>query len=461
MWRAGREVPSVPDGRQHASMLEYTARRYRSAVAIGFGLTGFGVATYLAAMQIAAAKLSSWVIALTAGIGGAAIGIWVAIAVIGGFFLPLPRGLARRWYWMQLVVERTHSVVIVTDRPGRIVEVNPAFERQTGYTLDEARGRTPGRLLQGPLTDAATVKRMSLAVAQGHPFSEEVVNYDRWGRTYSARIDVEPIHDAAANVVGFVSTQTDVTVLKDLVEEKQRAYDAANHANQVKSEFLAGMSHELRTPLNAILGFAEMMQSEVLGPVPPQYRDYVQNIHSSGDRLLTLISNMLDLLSLEENAFVVRLEEVDLKPVVTEIVDGLRPKAEAADVQLHVGFETESTTSVVDPQALARAFENVVLNAIQFTPRGGVVRVALSASARGAMLEVRDSGIGIAQDRLDEVQEPFNAVSGYARKPLAGAGIGLPISRRLVEVQGGRLSVQSEVGRGTVVRIELPRQDAA
>jgi PAS domain S-box-containing protein len=443
-------------------MLDRSIRRSRGALALGLGLVFACLGADFALAALAGADPAGWGALILAGIAGALIGTCVPLAVLHAFYLPLPRRLATRWQWMELVVERTHTVVMVTDEEGCIVEVNPAFERQTGYTLADVKGRTPSEILQGPLTNADTARRMREAAATGRSFSEEIVSYDRWGQPYFARLDVDPIRDKAGNLIGFVTTQTDTTALMEMLEDTRRARAAAEHANQVKAEFLAGMSHELRTPLNAIIGFAELMDSEILGSIqPPRYRDYLRNILTSADRLLAMITDMLDLSSLQENAFVVQLEEIELGTVITGIIEGLRPRAEAAEVQLQMRVETERTTIMADRHALARAIENVVLNAIKFTPRGGTVRVGLRTSDHGVEVEVRDTGVGISRDRLAEIQEPFNSVSGYARGPQAGTGIGLPISRRLVEVQGGHLSVESEVGRGTTVRIELPKEAAA
>ncbi len=233
----------------------------------------------------------------------------------------------------------------------------------------------------------------------------------------------------------------------------------AEAASRAKSEFLANMSHELRTPLNAIIGFSEVMRAGAFGPIGERYTGYVEDIHSSGEHLLEIINEILDFSKAESGAIEVVLEEVDLGEVIESATRMLVQRARGKGLDLAVDIDPAVGSIVTDDRMLRRILLNLLTNAIKFTPAGG--RVAVEAAhlpTRELRLVVRDTGIGIAPAHIPVVMKPFGQVeSAYTRKH-EGTGLGLPLTRMLVERLGGRFALESAVGKGTSVIIVLPAE---
>ena len=246
--------------------------------------------------------------------------------------------------------------------------------------------------------------------------------------------------------------------MRDLAEQYNAQKIRAEAANRAKSEFLANMSHELRTPLNAIIGFSEAMQHKVHGPLGiPAYETYVQDIHTSGRFLLSMISDILNMAKLEAGRVQLNITE---QPVLGAVDDCLRMvRADAQKAGITVTQDVDGAATVeADPRALRQILINLMSNAIKFTPEGGHVLVRSRQRNGQLYLAVRDSGIGIPAARLPHITEPFEQVDGADTRCRGGSGLGLAISRRLVEMHGGALRIRSTVHEGTVVTVRLPLQ---
>jgi signal transduction histidine kinase len=234
----------------------------------------------------------------------------------------------------------------------------------------------------------------------------------------------------------------------------------AENASEAKSRFLANMSHELRTPLNAIIGFSEMMRTEALGPVgSPRYRAYADDINRSGMHLLGLINDLLDLSKIEAGKMELVEDMVDVPRLVEDCLLLVRDVARRGKVELVAEVPSGLPLLYADERKLKQVLLNLLSNAVKFTPEGGKVAVAAEASGgRGLALAIADTGIGIAPEHLAVVLEPFGQVR-QAQDDLAephGTGLGLPLSRALAELHGGRLEIESAPGRGTTIRLCLP-----
>ncbi len=234
-----------------------------------------------------------------------------------------------------------------------------------------------------------------------------------------------------------------------------QARDAAQAAARAKAQFLATMSHELRTPLNSIIGFSEMMTEELFGPLGAQrYRDYAQGIRDSGCHLLELIDDVLDMAKIDAGKYVIRRLPLDLTPVVADCLRLVAGRAEEAGIGLEPPAPGRWTIAA-DRRAVRQILLNLLSNAIKFTPAGGRIRVGIEAEAGHVAVVVADTGIGIPEDKLALVTEPFEqAHSGYSAAQ--GTGLGLSITKSLVELHGGRLDIRSREGAGTVVTVMLP-----
>ncbi|MGB5091921.1 MAG: ATP-binding protein [Parvibaculum sp.] len=245
--------------------------------------------------------------------------------------------------------------------------------------------------------------------------------------------------------------------LVDLAEKYAAEKTRAETANRSKSEFLANMSHELRTPLNAIIGFSEMMESGIFGPLgSPKYQEYTTDIRSSGQHLLELINDILDMSKIEAGRMTLEMQNIDLAPVVTESLRLVSGRADIASVRIH-----NSVTSLpgidADKRAIKQVLLNLLSNAIKFTPAGGDIFVDAENHKDGLTISVRDTGIGIPASALPKIGRPFEQVESQHSKKHKGTGLGLALSRSLVEMHGGTLTIASTEGVGTTVSFTLPR----
>jgi signal transduction histidine kinase len=229
-------------------------------------------------------------------------------------------------------------------------------------------------------------------------------------------------------------------------------------ANRAKSMFLANMSHELRTPLNAIIGFGEMMHREIMGPIGvPAYKEYAQHIHESGMHLLSLVEEMLDLAKVEAGKL--QIERVPTQPgvLLAESLVMLRPAAEKAKIEIVVDGDPSTWPMIEgDRVKLKQVFVNLIGNAVKFTPAGGRATVSGETDGVGLRIRIRDTGIGIRAQDIPLVLQPFYRVSSAFEGTHQGAGLGLPFAKSVVELHGGTLGIESELGSGTTVTINLP-----
>lgn len=236
-------------------------------------------------------------------------------------------------------------------------------------------------------------------------------------------------------------------------DEQTRAVAAAS---QAKSDFLAGMSHELRTPLNAVIGFAELMRmNQRVEPLTRRQAQAVEQILGSGQHLLNLIEEVLDLARIEAGKLSMSVERVDPQLVVRQVCDTLRPAAEAAGVTLRAPAPTAGLGVVADRTRLRQVLINLLSNAIKYNREGGDVLLEVRQTADGVALSVHDTGVGIPEDRMTELFQPFNRL-GRETSDVAGTGIGLAVSRRLAEAMNGRLECASVEGEGATFTLHLP-----
>ncbi|MGB9142977.1 MAG: ATP-binding protein [Aestuariivirga sp.] len=243
--------------------------------------------------------------------------------------------------------------------------------------------------------------------------------------------------------------------LADLADKYAREKTRAEAANRSKSEFLANMSHELRTPLNAIIGFSEVMQEEMFGPLGSgKYTEYSHDIHKSGQFLLDVINDILDMSKIEAGRMELELTKLSLPSIIQDIMRFVGPRA--AEGKVEVTLDLPKTCNITaDRRALKQVFINLMSNAVKFTPEGGQVRVAMTSSKEGAKVVISDTGIGIPHNDIEKLGRPFEQVENQFTKSKGGSGLGLAISKSLVDLHNGSLTIASTVGAGTTVTVEL------
>ena len=356
------------------------------------------------------------------------------------------------------VASVTSGVVIcdATQHDQPIVFANAAFTRITGYSTAEALGRNC-RFLQGRNTDRETVERMRRAIAVGRAITVTLRNYRKDGRTFWNEVNISPLHDESGRLIHFVGILQDATHRIRTEENLREAKDQAEVANRAKSEFLANVSHELRTPLNAILGFTEIMQLEMFGPMgAPQYHTYAKDVHDSGQLLLDIINDILDLSKIEAGRMELFPEAVAVGEVFEACLRLVTGRAQTNGVILRAAPPPNLPRLRVDPRAIRQMLANLLTNAVKFTPKGGQVTLTARADGDQIELSVADTGIGIAPKDIAKVLEPFGQADNPHSRRQQGTGLGLPIVKALVEQSGGSFRLESRVDHGTTVTLRLP-----
>jgi len=331
--------------------------------------------------------------------------------------------------------------ILQLDESGRIISANPEAERIFRAGEDRLRGRDLRELVNiGDFTVARMVETQTVAVD---------------GVAREVEVSFAPYRSNGQPRM--------LALVRDITERKARerdlivAREAAENANLSKSHFLASMSHELRTPLNAILGFAEVIRDRHLGDgVSPIYAEYADGIHASGKHLLSLIDDILDLSKIEYGGPALNTETVDLGALTRDAVEMMRGVAANKNLDMRLVAPGAPVTVAADARALRQVALNLLSNAVKFTPPEGRVEAIVEADG-GPKLTVRDTGIGITPEDMAHIFEPFHRGNSQVARTHPGTGLGLVITRKLVELHGGKIELESDVGHGTSVTVSLPK----
>ena len=362
----------------------------------------------------------------------------------------------------EVFFEHTEIGMIMVSLDRQILRVNRAYAERLGYRPEELVGR-PSYITTHPddrgLNDA--VRQRVLDGAEANAVIEKRY-VCRDGRVVHGLLSMCAVRDEHGNPEYMVGQLVDITERKRIESELRVAKEQAEASSRAKSEFLASMSHELRTPLNAVIGFSEVLEGEVFGPIgSAKYREYAQDIRASGQHLLDLISDILDMARVEAGRYQLHCEVFGLPELVRECVRFVDLRARQSGIELVTDLASEALQLDADRRAVKQILLNLLANAIKFTPAGGAVTIRARIEDGRCAVAVSDTGIGISRADLARLGRPFEQVANVMQRPHGGSGLGLALCTSLAQLHGGKLSIASELGVGTTVTVDLPLADAA
>lgn len=355
----------------------------------------------------------------------------------------------------RLLVEQSSDLVVIVDGRGRLTYVSPASQRLLEYSPEELGGAAAITIVEA---ESVPKLREALGRANSAPGDPVTLELDLVRRDGAKRAVEMVLIDCSSNpaIGGVIATSRDISQ-RVAVERERQARERAELANKTKSRLLANMSHELRTPLNAIIGFSELMDQGLAGPLTGRQSSYVANVLSAGRHLLNLVSDILDLAKVEAGKLTLTREWTDLHAIVDALQGTFRPLARARGVRLDVSIPGDLPALYADPLRLRQILYNLVSNGIKFTQAGGSVCVSATYSGWRLRLCVADTGIGIRSEDLPRLFRDFEQLETpeMSEKP-EGTGLGLALTKRLVELHGGRIDVESRLGEGSAFSVHLP-----
>jgi PAS domain S-box-containing protein len=370
------------------------------------------------------------------------------------------------------IIMSSDDAIVSKDLNGIVTSWNPAAERLFGYTADEMIGRSIKTIIPAERMseEDEVLSRVREGVGVDH---FETVRRRKDGSTVEISLTVSPIRNARGTIVGASKICRDVTERNRLREmrrreaereevERLRDLEAENRrvteANRLKSAFVANMSHELRTPLNSIIGFTELLYHGRVQHDAPQHQEFLGDILRSARHLLRLINDVLDLAKVESGRLTFRPEPIDLAVLVAEVRDVMRVVAAQRRTDVQIDVDPSVSRVELDPARLKQVLYNYLSNAIKFTPMAGRVIVRVRPEGRTKFrIEVEDNGIGVPAEDLPRLFVEFQQLDTSTTKRFQGTGLGLALTRRIVEAQGGTVGVTSTPDVGSTFYAVLPR----
>ncbi len=352
-----------------------------------------------------------------------------------------------------------HAIVSTTDIHGRIISVNQRFLDISGYCIDELIGQSH-RIVKSDVHPPEFYQTLWQTICEGKTWHGDVCNRSKTGELYWVQASIVPFLGPDGLPERYVSIRTDITAQKKLETEIIHAKEVAEHANRAKTEFLSSMSHELRTPMNAILGFAQLMENSRREPLSDRQKKQVQQIIRAGKHLLDLINEVLDLARIESGKLSLSMESVSVSEIAQEVMN----LSQQMTSKLNVTVTNKMCGNYyvhADYMRFKQVLLNLVSNAIKYNVQDGSVticnRVITAQNGRPPHLriEVQDSGIGISENAQSSLFQPFQRL-GHEAGEIEGTGIGLTITRKLVEAMQGSIGMESHEGQGSTFWFELP-----
>ncbi len=360
---------------------------------------------------------------------------------------------------METAVLAAANAVVITDAEGVIRWVNPAFERLTGYSAEEAVGKNP-RILASGMQSPDFYRQMWETIQAGRIWRGELVNRRKDGSLYVEHMTIAPVRDANGVITDYIAVKEDITEYRRLVEELQRAREEAEAANQAKSQFLANMSHEFRTPLTAIVGYSELLEEDILDMGYTELLPDVHNIREAGTHLASLVDAVLDLAKIEAGYMQLDIHTFPVEGVLRAVIATVEPLFARSGNRLEMDTGPGLGEMSADPTKTRQILINLLGNANKFTQNGTVTlhsrRITGEDGRAWIEFQVQDTGIGMTADELQTVFDEFVQADISVTRQFGGTGLGLSVSKHFCEMMGGTVSVESEPGKGSIFTVRLP-----
>ncbi|MBO6725723.1 MAG: PAS domain-containing protein [Rhizobiaceae bacterium] len=383
---------------------------------------------------------------------------------------------------LRTAIESITESFVLWDAADNLVMCNTKFQQDAGLSASEVRPGVARAEIEKRMAAFVTDRRLpNPSGDRGGSIYERELSDGRWiqvneletrdGSTVSVGTDITQIKLHQEKLVDserrLMATIHDLSLARKAEEQRaaelaelnrhcMRETERAEAANRAKSEFLANMSHELRTPLNAIIGFSEVMQQSLFGPLGSEkYEGYARDINTSGSYLLGVINDILDMSKIEAGQFSIEREAIDLRPLILETVRVVALQAEDKGITIDTQVSSKLKLDA-DRRSAKQIVINLLSNAVKFTGEGGRVLLRARAVGKTVVLTIEDNGCGIPKDALNKLGRPFEQVQNQFTKSHDGSGLGLAISRSLAELHGGALKIRSTEGAGTIVSVRLP-----
>ncbi|RUM40303.1 MAG: hypothetical protein DSY80_10485, partial [Desulfocapsa sp.] len=358
--------------------------------------------------------------------------------------------LEMKMRWLSQAVEQSPNTVVITDTSGTITYVNKSFVKTTGYTSEEALGKNP-RILKSGKTPPEVYKDMWQTITSGHAWTGEFINKKKNGELYTEQVIISPLRNERGEVTSYLATKENVT---ELIKARRQAEEA----NRAKSAFLANMSHEIRTPLNGIVGFVDLLSKKERDAGQKKYIDIIK---ASADHLQSIIDDILDLSKIESGKLELDLRKTRLRKKLEPAIELFYAKAAEKNVDFFSFIDATLPECLsCDVLRINQVMANLINNAIKFTDNGGRVDVIVKKEeTRGETVRVtfsvKDTGIGLDEAAQKKIFQSFSQADVATTRKYGGTGLGLTISKTLVEMMGGRLLLESKPGQGSTFYFTL------
>ena len=351
------------------------------------------------------------------------------------------------------VVEQIPVAMVITDKNGNIEYVNDFFTKMTGYFSEEVVGKTPRILKSGTHPDSF-YKELWETILSGKTWNGDFVNRKKSGQKYWESATVTPIMNSNSEITHFVSVKQDISERKSMEKELLKAKEFAESAAKVKSNFLANMSHEIRTPMNAIIGFLQLVLEDSV--LPDHHWQNLDKAYHAARGLLYLLNDIIDISKLESEKLVLEKIPFHLSKLLKKIMAILEISAKRKGLELRLEIaDGIPKTLLGDPIRLKQILMNLLGNAIKFTEKG-IINIYIDAESELLHFKIVDTGIGIPTDQIECIFKSFRQLDEKTSRKFGGVGLGTTISKQFVELMGGKIWVESELGEGSTFHFTLP-----